>query len=185
MAKPKAAKRTIRTARPAVTTDPVHALVEHLLSGFTTTTAARGIRTGSTEAALVKLLGKPEAVHRDQDMGEGRKLTEAWWEREVAISGLASKETLKVTWTTKPIARGVDSAGLTLVGDPSAGRVWRDAFAEVKTRLGTLYKKGDNKSTFRAPGLALDDDEGFVAVFYYAATAGRPPILTINAGVIA
>lgn len=163
--------------------DPVQALVTHVLTGFSAGTAARGVRMGATEAALVKLLGKPEAVHRDQDMGERRMLSEAWWEREITIAGIAAKETLKVTWTTKPVARGADSAGLTLVGDTSAAKVWRDAFAEVKTRLGLLYKKGENKSTFCAPGLALDDDEGFVAVFYYAARAGRPPIMTINAGV--
>lgn len=155
------------------------ALVEHLLTGFTATTVARGIAIGSKEAVLVKQLGKPEVVHRDQDMGGGRMISEAWWEREVEIAGMTLQEKLKVVWPTKPVARGVTSAGITLVGDASSARVFNAAFAEVKARLGAIYKKGVNKSTFRAPGLALDDDEGFAATFRYA-----PATLIINAGVI-
>jgi len=159
----------------------VAALLDRALAGYTATTA-RGIRMGIAEPELVKLLGKPTTTHRDQDMGGARRLTELWFEPSIDIEGVDVHVT--VSWDTKPVDRGVTSVSLKLTGNAASAALFRDAFAGAKERLAAIYKKGENKSTFKAPGLALGDDPGFVAVFHYAAKANTPPMLVINAGVL-
>lgn len=187
MAKPvtkkPAAKRRIAKRVSSVSVEPVPALVDHILAGFTADTAARRIRVGMSEAQLVKLLGKPTTVHRDQDMGSGRRLTEMRWERDSVVAGMTVRDFLGASWTTKPQARGVTSIQRIVSGDAGA-KVFRDAFADIKLKLAALYKKGENKSTFRAPGLALEGDIGFVATFHNAGGERAASSLVVNAGVI-
>jgi hypothetical protein len=174
-------KRRVARSAPA---DSVEALVDHVLEGFSATTAARGIRVGITEAELVELLGEPTIVHRDQDMGSGRRLTEMWWERdEEVVAGIAIKDRVGVNWSAHPRNRGVTSIQRCITGD-AAAKLFREAFAQVKLRLAGIYKKGENKSTFRAPGLSLDGDVGFVATFHYAGSELAPSSLVVNAGVL-
>lgn len=171
-----------KVTKRAVSSDDAGALVDLALAGFTAKTAARGISVGQNERALIKLLGKPTKTRRDQNMGGGRRLTELVWKRKVEVAGTTVEERVDVSWDTKPDHRGVTSIGVTLTGAPAVDRMFRAAFAQTKERLLALYKKGENKSTFRAPGFA--SEPGFVAVFHYPANDRVAPTLVVNAGVI-
>jgi hypothetical protein len=156
------------------------ALVGHALQGVTATTAARGIAVGDGESRLVERVGVPTRATRDQDMGDGRFLTELLWTRSILLAGRTIEESLMVSWATRPVDRGVTGIGLILRGTAADARAFRDAFGDVKLRLREMFKPGENKSSFRAPGFGA---EGFVATFLTSAKAPIPT-LTINAGLI-
>lgn len=137
----------------------------------------RGIRPGQSVNELKDLLGDPERVDADQQVGN-RVLTSYVWTQEHTFEDVTIAERITTSFHEVP-PLGLTSFGIEAQLDETFSKTTRDAFKRLKVELLQPFKKGENKSTFRAPGLAHGNlDDGFVAVFY-----SKPATLILNGGV--
>lgn len=163
---------------------PREALVEAMLEVFLSGTDAehvRGLSFAMTDDAIDDVLGPPTHVAADQELGEGphrRVLTSRQWQRDVVLEDVTFLEQIGRLTELVPPA-GPTGLGVTLRGPDAATAEAREVFKRLKLELLERFRKGENKSTFRAPGLELrDDDHGWVAVFFY-----KPATIVMNAGI--